>query len=726
MSSISTARRTSIAALTAVALTGTALSTAALAQDGGSARVTALDEIKVTARKREESLRDVPVAVTAFTGAALEQQGITDVTDMIGRVPGLFTTQNQTFGPMPNQTYMLIRGVGATAASDPAVGTFVDGIYQTSLGFDVGFLDVERVEILRGPQGALFGRNTQGGAINIVTRLPDEDFRASIKAEAAEFNTWKLGGDVSGALLEDKVYLGLSAVYGESDGYLDNITLGQDADTSEKASGRAVLRITPTDELEMILRLEGASNRYGYLGFGVPDDGSEAYTVLDDEAQTSKDDSYGASLTVNYDMGFATLTSITGANKVKTDYWYDLDASADVGNYQDQETDQRYISQEVRLASNGGDAFDWLVGFYYFDEVHDQARDFSQDECSVCVFPPVFDSQNIVLEQTRFDRDGWAFFGQATYRPVTDLDITVGARYSDESVTAAQSGIVYIPNIGSDDRFNSVDSASFDSFSPMGSVSYRWNEDVMTYVTVSRGYKAGGYDKYPGTAAAVGIPFDEETSTNYEVGAKMAFFDNRLQIDASAFIVRIKDMQLASTVISPISNLPVGVTTNVGNGKTKGFEFEASAIPVEGLVLRGNMSYVDATFTKLTNVVGVNAEGGRIPYVPKWTASASADYTHGLGTGGYDLKWSLSYRYVGSHFTGNGVAPFDLRWNIDNYDILDASVTLMADAWDVSLFVNNITDDFAVTRRFQPVFQPYNRVVTEAPRQFGVRLGYRW
>jgi len=673
----------------------------------------AIEEITVTARKKEESLRDVPVAVTAVSGAEVEARGLENVTDIIGAVPSLFTTQNQTFGPLPNQTYLVMRGVGATSANDPAVATFVDGVYQPSLGFDTGFLDLERVEILRGPQGSLFGRNTQGGAVNIVTRLPSSEVEGKVMAEYGDFNSLRIGASLGGPVQDDRIFARLSGMYASSDGYLNNITLNQDADTSEDITGRLTVRMLGSERFEVILRAEAATREDGYLGFGVPNDGSKRFVVLDDEAPESNEDSYILSLTMTYDFDGATLEAITGYNKTETDYWFDFDSSTDVGNFQEQLTDQRVFSQELRLSSKGGGAFEWLAGLYYFDEVHDQSRDFSQGECSVCLFPPVFSTDNVVLEQTRFDRDGWAAFGQASYSPV-------------EQVEAHQAGRIFLPAIGVDESFDGTNDETFSNFSPMASISYRPYDDFMIYVTASRGYKAGGFDKFPGTGGAVGIPFDEETSTNYEIGMKSSFFERRLTLDLTAFYVDIDDMQLASTVISPTTDLPVGVTTNVGSAKSKGFEFEFAATPVEGLLLRGNGAYVKSVFKKLESPVGVNKAGGRVPYVPKWTLSGSAEYSHPLAINDWEMTWGLFYRYVGSHEIGNGVPPFDPRLEIESYDVLDASITVTSDSWNLSVFAKNLTDNFNIARRFQPAFQPFTRASVMPPRQFGFRVTYNW
>ncbi|ABQ67946.1 TonB-dependent receptor [Rhizorhabdus wittichii RW1] len=698
---------------------------AAHAQQAAAGVATGGDgDIIVTARKREETLLDVPVAVSAFSGVKLEASGIANVSNLIGEVPSLFTTQNQTFGPAPNQTYLVLRGVGATSSNDPAVGTFLDGVYQTSLNFDQGFLDLERVEILRGPQGTLFGRNTQGGALNIVTAKPDGNFRFKLQGEAAEFDSYKLGGSASGPVVEDKLFAGMAVQYSRTDGYLHNVTLDRKQDNSNKLAGRFTLRATPSDTLEVILRIEGSRSRYGYLGFGVPDDGSKRYVTLDGEKRTSHDHGYGGSLTVNYTFDGAVLTSITGASKTKSRYWFDFDSGPDLGNFQDQRTNQSLVSEELRLASDGSGPLTWLAGLYYFDETHDQDRNFAQGQCSACVFPPIFDPANRVLEQTKLSRDGWAAFGQASY-DLGRLDLTLGARYARETSKAHQAGLIFLPGIGANDSFDGTNKASFKNFSPMASLAMHWTDDVMTYATVARGYKAGGFDKYPGSSAAVGIPFGNETSLNYEIGTKGSLLDRKLTFSLVGFLIDIHDQQLASTVISPTTGVPVGVTTNVGSSRSKGVEFELQLRPVAGLMLRGNTAYVDAKFRKITSPVGTHQVGDRLPFVPKWTAAAGGDYTIALSDA-LKLTGSIDYSYVGSHYIGNGAAPFDPILPIKSYDSADARLTVAGARWDLTLFVNNVFDSFNITRRFAPAFQTYTRATVAPPRQFGVRAGFHY
>ena len=196
-----------------------------------------LEEIVVTARKRDESLNDVPVTLSVFSGDALEQKRIEQTDGLIARAPGLFVSQNQTFGPVKSETYITMRGVGATTPLEPAVAVFVDGVYQPKLAFDIGFLDLQRVEILRGPQAALFGRNTQGGAISLVTKKPGNEQSAKISLNIDEYDTYGIKGAVSMPLVEDKVFWSFSGLYNQTDGFLRNVTLGRDQNNQQKSPG---------------------------------------------------------------------------------------------------------------------------------------------------------------------------------------------------------------------------------------------------------------------------------------------------------------------------------------------------------------------------------------------------------------------------------------------------------------------------------------------------------
>ncbi len=684
-----------------------------------------MEEIMVTARKRVESLQNVPVAVSAFSMEKLENQNISDSQDLVGRVPGLFFSQNQSFGPTKSETYIVMRGVGATAALEPSVAVFLDGVYMPKMMFDVDFLDLQRMEILRGPQGALFGRNTQGGALNLVTRKPDNDFMAKAQVEVDEFKTFKVKGSISGALQEDKVFVAMSGHYERTDGYFDNLTLGTHQDDTSKGSFRTSLRVLPSEDLEVIL--VGAMGRTwgGQLGAGVPE-GTKDWVVFDNDVRDVKDNIYNASLTLNWDLDFATLTSITGGVKTNTEVFWDWDGGpVATGNYQLQKIKQSIVSEELRLASNPVNKnFDWLTGVYLFKSVYDQDRDFGLVDGTGSTFPPIFDPNNIVDEQARFENEGFAVFGQATYRPFEKLDLTVGARYSREKVKSRQWGNVTVVGLGSVEIFDVLAEKTFSRFSPMGSISYRWTDDFMTYATIAEGFKAGGYQKYPASNLAAGTPFGNEISLNYEVGFKSTFLDGMGTLNVAAFIIKVSDQQLGT--IREINGIPVEFIDNVGKSTNKGFEVETVLRPLEGLTLNGALSYVDAKFDEFFNpVTGRDRAGERVPYVPKWTGSAGAEYRHAVSDSA-DLVWGLEYRYVGSHIAGNGSPPFDPFLNIRSYDFFDAQVRLEMDNWQFVVFAENIFDEYNVSKKWEAPFQTTIFETPLAPRRLGLRITYNW
>lgn len=683
------------------------------------------EEITVTARKREESLQDVPVAVSAFSGATLERQGIESSEELMGRLPSLSFSQNQTFGPTKSETYIVMRGVGATAALEPSVAVFVDGVYQPKMSFDIGFLDLERMEVLRGPQGALFGRNTQGGALNLVTRKPDDVFRAKVQGEAGSYATFKLKGAVSGPLVQDKLFFGLSGAVERTDGYFDNVTLNKDQDKGGQASGRATLRALPSETLELIATGSVSHGWGGQLGAGVPE-GSGNYDVFDSETRDLKDDVYSGSLTANWDLGPVTLTSITGAVKSETEVFWDWDGGATArGNFQLQKIGQSIVSEELRLASNPGDhPIDWLTGLYLFRSTYDQDRDFGLVDGTGAAAPAIFNPANVVDEQARFVNRGFAVFGQATWRPVERLDLTVGARYSREKVKSRQWGSVILPALGSSEIFDVTADATFSRFSPMASIAFHWNDDVMTYATIAEGFKAGGFQKYPASRAAAGIPFDNELSLNYEIGLKGSFFDRMLTFNAAAFIIKLKDQQLGT--VREINGVPVESIDNVGRSTNKGFEIETVLRPAEGFTLSGSVSHVDARFDRYVNLVtGRDRAGERIPYVPKWSGSGQAEYRHAVGDG-LEAVWGLEYRYVGRFTAGNGAPPFDPFLTIRSYDLWDASVRLEADRWSLALFAENLFDEYNIMKKWAAPFQTTIYETPLPPRHIGVRATYNW
>lgn len=717
-----------ILTITGLTFMASVFPTHALAQEAGLNP----EEIVVTARKKDESLQDVPVTLSVFSEDTLEHKRIDNVDGLLTKTPSLFVSQNQTFGPAKSETYITIRGVGATTPLEPAVAVFVDGVYQPKLAFDIGFLDLERVEILRGPQGALFGRNTQGGAINLVTKKPGNELSGKVTAHTDEHDTYGIKARANIPLIEDRLYWSVSGLNSHTNGFLRNVTLNRDQEEQDKIAYRTSLLAHLSDTLSATLALFGSDLSGGHAGPGVPT-GLRKYKVFDNDRRDIVDETLGSSLTLEWEIDDLLLTSISGYADVDTRVFFDFDGSAIAkDNFQIQDLGQKSISQELRLASNYDDSrLDWLGGFYYFESSYDQARDFSMLD-NRSSGHPIFNPNNFVNENADFEREGWAAFGQLNYYISDAWELTLGARYSTEDVKARQFGVVTLTGLKIDNRYDRTSRKTFNGFSPMTSLSYKLNQDVMLYSTVSRGFRAGGFPKYPFEQRRTGIAFDNEESTNYELGVKSVLFDRTLSLNAAIYRIDIKDQQLASQVDGP-AGVPVEGIDNVGKSTNQGAELEVTWLPADGLKLFANLAYIDAEFDEYIDDKGNDRGGENVPYIPEFTANAGIEYRHPVGGDGRlpaaDLTWALDYSYVDNYTVGNGTGTFDPRIPIDSIDFWNVSATLSNEQWDVVLYVDNVTNEFNVLRTWQSPFHnparfSYDTVLP--PRTIGLKVSYNF
>jgi iron complex outermembrane receptor protein len=707
----------------ALALTGSALP--AYSQTGSRF---VLEEIIVTARKRDETLSDVPVTLSVFSGDTLEEKRITQIGGLIAKAPGLFLSQNQTFGPVKSETYITMRGVGATTPLEPAVAVFVDGVYQPKLAFDIFFLELERVEILRGPQGTLFGRNAQGGAMSLITKKPTNELSGNVTVDLDEYDSYGIKGTVNVPLIEDKLYWSLSGAYSQTDGFIRNRTLDRDQADQEKAGWRSTLLAHINEDFTATFTLNGSELSGGQVGAGVPT-GSRKYDVFDNDVRDIQDDAFGGSLTLDWVVGDVAVTSITGYSKVETDVFFDLDGSAiGTGNFQNQVFEQTYTSQEFRVASSFDDSnWDWLTGVYYFDSTYDQARNFSLLDPSSTPGVPVLNPGNSVTENADFERDGWAVFGQLNYQLNESWEFTVGGRYASENVEARQFGHVILVGVGVDSPYDNTADQTFNGFSPMTSLSYKPNEDVMVYGTISHGFKAGGFPKYPFSQDRTGIPFDEEVSVNYELGIKSSWFDNKLALNAAIYHITIEDQQLGSQVDGP-AGVPVEGIDNVGESTNDGAELEITWLPTDGLKLFANLGFIDAKFDEYVDENGTDRASEAVPYIPEFTANVGLQYVHDVSSA-LSLTWAVDYSYVDDYIVGNGVGTFDPRIPIDDVDYWDVSATLRHENWDLTLYADNATNEFNVLRTWQSPFHDPSQFSFDTvlpPRTVGLKASYRF
>ncbi|WP_020401165.1 TonB-dependent receptor [Kordiimonas gwangyangensis] len=719
-----------------------------------------LEEIIVSARKRAESIQDVPLSISALGADQIDRVGVTDVTGLAGRVPGLYFNFGGGVSPTSGFQYISLRGVGFNGGLEPSTGVFIDGMYQPQIGFDLAFLDIAQIEVLRGPQGTLFGRNTQAGAINIVTKKPDEEFAGKLLLQYGGFNELRARGAIRGPLAET-LFAGLSVEYYQTDGYLDNGVTGADYNTTEQIAGRGVLRYVPSSDFEVTIVGDVSKKDYNEIGRGVPF-GSGDYTVIADNDDLDHKTNSGIQATIDWSLNDTlNLTSITGYRVTDADTTVDLNGRLDdqtpvvldpaqapvdfltngpvsvAGTSQSLLLNQTFFSEEVRL-SGEHDSLDWLVGLYYFDQTQDQERalDIGLAPAGTNNVPPLYVRENFVDA-----RDGWAAFGQASYMVATDLELTFGARYSKENIDVVKERILAVLSGGNTvliPTYQPDDSDSFDNVSIMASISYDWSDDLQTYFTYAEGWKAGGFNRFPSRQNAV-ASYDDELSENWELGIKGQAFDGALTFNLAAFWISIDGQQLLNIVPDPAGLTPITIIENAGSSRSRGFEWELTARPLDGLTLDFNGTYADTEmleFLQCNSLGDINDPnddvcfdfaGSDFENTPELVMNSSLTYTMPLGGDDWSIEFFVNYRYVdgfnGTNNSFNGRLGEQIP--VESYDRLDAKISVFDDdGWRATLFVDNLLDSYDVSYvSFDPTSVAYDKYVHPLePRQIGIVL----
>jgi iron complex outermembrane receptor protein len=701
-----------------------ARSAEAVKQDTSSpATATANDEIGevvVTARRREEKLLDVPVSVSAVSGAQLDNLGVTSLTGVISQVPSLYLAQNNSLHiTQPINTYLVLRGVGSTSQIEPSVGIFIDGVYQTSLGYDFDFLEIERIEVLRGPQSTLFGRNTEAGAVSIITKQPSQDFSGNAQIEYSSFATKEIKAFVNGGLAPN-LSGNLGVMYEDSAGYITNLTTNDKEDPSAKRVVRASLRYDD-GPFQATLTGDYAHHSDGSPPYGV----NPNYQVYDSDHGRNPYENEGSALTLNFDGDKAVATSITGYRRTSTTSLADADGGPVPDNLLIYGQTQSLLSEELRLSSPASSLpLGWTTGIYLFRQVDD----FTQYVNFVNAVP---DDTTAFRPGTTADQDfdilrnGFSGFAELTYR-IDALELAAGGRYSHERSTMDANPNVTVGAFGLHFFFHDRVSAAFNNFSPNGSATYHINDGQIVYATIAEGFKAGGFQRFDNSIAQL-VPYSNEDDTNYEVGWKGKTPNNQLDGTFALFYIDLRNQQLSSTPI--IDGLPTNVITNVGKSHSEGFEAESSWRPLQWLSFNGSVSYTDARFNQYVDTLHENQSGKPLPGVPVWQGSLIGQVNFPLRND-LVLGGLLRVRAVSPYDVGSGIGVSDPSLHIAGYEIGDANMSLAWHNWKGTLFVDNVADRFT----------PINRVgVTLAgaalmdtgyqvlpPRVIGIRMAYTW
>jgi iron complex outermembrane receptor protein len=676
-------------------------------------------DVVVTARRREESLLDVPIAVTAISGAQLFASGAIDITDVAAATPNV--TLEVSRGT--NSTLSaFIRGVGQqdpVAGFEAGVGIYLDDVYLNRPQAAVlDIYDVERIEILRGPQGTLYGRNTIGGAVKYVTRRLGDDPTLNVRAVYGSYDQWD--GVISGSapIGDGTVKVGGAFARLSRGGFGTNLTTGEENYNKDIWAGRATLQIEPSSEF--FLRLSGdytsdqSNARGGHrlipgLASGAP--------ILRDVYDTRGGlrepqqfvDAWGISLFMEARPAeWLTFRSITGYRKDDSGTPIDFDALPAVQVDVPAFYNNKQFSQEVQaLVDVGG--FNGLVGLYYLDA---QAR---------TVFDVRLPGGVTALTFGDVDTDTAAVFGDFTYDLSSMFSVSVGGRYTWDT---RQSTILRQTFLGGGSPFfggngtlfattsNFRGTGKFNKFTPRASVSFKPSEDHLLYASYSKGFKGGGFDPR-GQSTACRTPaggtcspqqvydfiaFDPETVGSYEVGYKASLFDRRLTFALAGFHAKYADVQVPGSIGTTVNGQQtfVGVTTNAGRAEINGFEVEANAVLAQGiasdrdrLTLSGVAGYLDAEYKQFIDARGIDvASRRRFQNTPDWTASGTLAYSGPVGGGKLTASTTVAYR--------GDSQQFELRTPLLDqpaYTLLDANIVYdVNEHLSVGVHGRNLTD----------------------------------
>lgn len=671
-----------------------------------------LEVITVTAEKREGNILEIASSISAKSAEYLQDAEIYTVTELSQHIPNLHAF---SWGGR-RDTNIFIRGIGPGLFTDPTVGFYVDGInYSNNGSFDMELMDIQHIEVLRGPQGTLYGGNSLAGLINIVTRQPSDITEGQFSLTQDDLSRRKVKASFN-TPLQDNLYFGIAVSHLNADGYIDNIYNGQDFGERSDTSARAKLRWLPSDNFEAIFILD-------YEKFRGDSYAMSNYDAIIAEPQQvdhnflGKDnrDSLGAALTLKWTDGALDYTSVTSWQDWKNENSADQDATSIEGFVYNSFSDENHnqLAQEFRVSPTNSEQLDWIIGLYAYTADFDVDGLNHQDFSAIGMGEPT-DNVN----ETKRDDSGYSAFGQLDYELTEQLTLTTGIRLEREK----RKAFVNLDPSSSDPSTKLQGDKRFTEILPKIALSYKTNNSSLIYSSISKGYRAGGFDTlYPNPDNPT---YDSESSINYEIGYKTKLLDNSLEFSGAVFLIDIKDQQVQQ-LFPTTGNI---VTDNAGESSSKGFEFESRYIPADDWLLSLSGSYTDAEYQEYIGLNFLtfqeeNYSGNRLPMTPKWTGNFSVQNRQTLRSnntfGLLELFTQVDYQYVDSYSFD---APNELEQNA--YSLINFKTGIEADNWQVYLWVKNLADEYYSKIEFNFGF---GRTAEAAePRSIGITVNYNF
>lgn len=699
-----------------------------------------LEEVIVTAQKRSENAQDVPIAISVVAGEKLQNQGISDFAELSNHVPNLQIKDT------PATYQVRVRGLGSgtgTASIEQSVGLFVDGIYAgRARQYQSPFFDVERIEVLKGAQGALFGKNTNAGAISIVTAKPTREFEASIGVDyEMEYEGVTLESVTSGPL-SDTVSGRLAIRSSQTDGYLKNRTSGDNEPERKQFVVRGTLAWEVSPDLEVIAKVEGStydtegtvfqqtvlpSSQRLIDALVAADPGYEV--KLDNETATrarrpaNYDDtkSGSATVTMTYDLGDHLLTSITGYSSFEFDKFLDTDFTALLNLGSGFSEDFSQFSQELRLSSTKDSGLDYILGVYY------QSNDMELGFATDYFFGP-FDG----VQQRNYNQDTelLSAFGQLTWHLSEVARVAIAGRYSRETKDVTADSVLSGILPPSSETYDVKDSRSETHFDPSIKLMYDIGSDSMVYASITQGSKSGGFASGRTNYDPDEFEFDPEKSLAYEIGAKTSLFDGAARLNMAAFYNEFQDLQTSTY------NGDTFIVGNAGEARIQGVEFDVLWLLQENLVASFSAAYLDPEFTDFLGAACLydnpgcdiktnNLKGETLTDAPEWTFNASLDYTLALSSN-LDLGLRVDANYIDDVHLQQTLNPLDMQEAHAKVN-LRAALVDTSGQWQLALLVKNVMDKTTMSHSFStPTIAGAHTAITDSPRTITLQAKYNF
>lgn len=664
-----------------------------------------MEKLTVTARKTEEDVQKIPVSASVVSDTLLEDAKIDDTKELIDFIPNVYLKKSTS------ENVITMRGITSFESSiySPTAIYIDDLLVPLHYGHLLDLYDVERVEVLRGPQGSLYGGNSLAGVVNVITRMPDNENRFKIYGDLGWFTggennspEYTMGFNASGPVVSDRWYIGIAGNWEKGDGFMTNLYSDNDrAGKVDRKSIRGTLRFTPMSKLEITFTIDALENDDG-IGVYRFDDGpykTDPYVIDHDTEEYQKESGYGQTMRLSYTAENMKILSVTGYRDYSNENLQDYDDTADAlnnwGAYYS-EYDDSYLSQEFRLSSVESDSlFNWLIGAHGFIE-----------ETEVTQIDEVVYQDN----STSMETSGYAVFGEGTYTFLRRLHLTAGFRYDARSTDGDKHDI----------GIDITHEMSTSEVMPKFSLGYDITGQVYGYATVSQGFLAGGYNYGMATDVDT-FAYDPEYAWNYEAGLKTNWMDNSLQANLAVFYIKMTDKQV--TEMDYGEGYFITRIDNAAKAHSKGIEVEIQARPAKGWDIFTGLGYTDAEYddwiateynSDYTDLTRNDYSGMTVPGVPAYTGHLGVQYR---SAGGIFARVDLDA--VGALYADQTNAMEE-----DAYTLVNAQLGYETDRYDFILYGNNVFDTLYHTVAYD--WDGVKLVQDGNPAVFGARVTMRF